>query len=224
MRKLLLLCLCFSTFVSTRAQLAVDQKTIKQGTYVITVAPSIFPLGRFGVQPGFQYKFNKHFAWVAEVGFPLVKNNDQTWERAQFLKMQTELKWYPGLHPYGRFLALQAGFTHRRFEDADSGSYRNFNGQRIGYSSLAIKSPVTFVDVKYGAEVVQMGHFFLDFFWGLGVRVINNDYQSAGEYTGGRWPEPADNWGLFVPTPSWQQDRRVVRPHVAIGFRVGRKF
>lgn len=150
---------------------------------------------------------------------------NEDYQKVKFLRVTTELKYYPKRSLKGRFYSLQLGYVKRNFTDKDSGRYHNPNVMdEIGYSKLEIKSPVFFSSVKWGREVAEWKTVFADCFLGLGIRIIPTEYHSEGAYTIGPWSSPKDNFAWMVPTPSWRYNKTSIRPHFSMGIRIGRKF
>lgn len=222
----LLFCFCIGNVIYSQTNLA-ETNTVGQ-KYALTLMPAFFPTDKAGLQPGFQFKLANHWSLMTEVSIPLVtitKNNESKYERTHFLKIASELKYYPEKSVLGRFYSLQLGYSERNFTDKDSGWYHLVNANDwIGYRSLNIKSPVFFADLKWGREMVQWKKTFMDLFWGVGIRIIPTVYDTKGKYIAGQWSPPKDNFGWFIPSSSWKYDETLIRPHFAFGFRLGRKL
>jgi hypothetical protein len=218
--KTILLVLFYLSFMN----FAFPQKKLsRERNHAVTFAPAIFPLSNIGLQAGFQFKVGEDFALLSEVAIPVSKTKGGEYGKTSFYKFDSELKYYLTSFP-DRLISLQIARTGREFYDLDSGSYHPKNTQNlIGYGRLHIKSPVFFTDVKFGREMMW-NKMFLDTFLGFGIRVSHTKYYPEGAYTIGVWQPARDNYGWFAPTPSWKYDKTVVRPHLALGFRVGWRF
>jgi len=202
------------------------QKNIVSGKYAVTLMPAFFPYNKMGLQAGFQFKIRNMFAFMNEIAFPITKasENGGVYQKMQILKFTTDFKYYPKESIQGRFYSLQLGYIQRNFADKDSGIYHNpgaFN--ETGYSRLTIKSPAYFFALKWGRELVELRKTFLDCFLGMGIRIIPTKYEVEGIYITGQ-SEPRDNIAWMVPIPAWEYDKTIVRPHISVGLRIGRKF
>ncbi|MGZ3854433.1 MAG: hypothetical protein ACXVBX_16685 [Flavisolibacter sp.] len=222
---LFIVCLCIAQ--TLYCQQTEPQKNVVSEKYAVTLVPAFFPYDKMGLQPGFQFRISDHFALMNEVAFPIVispKHEVGIYNETQFLRASTELKFFRAKSPHGRFTSFQLGYGKRHFVDKDSGWYHN-EGDTVltGYSSLSISSPVFFCDLKMGGEMFQWKKVFMDFFIGVGLRVIPTKYDVEGAYPRGIWTPPKE-FLLFGPDPAWEYNKTIIKPHFSLGFRIGRKF
>lgn len=225
MKTILLLVFGFLIAKSVCSQNDSSRSGLEDSKYAVTLMPALFPLGYAGLQPGFQFKIGNKLALLTEVGFVLLGDKKSQYDQTKFLKLASELKYYSSHAVPGRFYSLEVGFEKRNFADKDSGSYHNIEAvNRIGYSSLEIRSPLFFADIKWGREINEWRKVFVDVFFGLGVRIASTTYNTDGAYIIGPWDPPKDNFGWFIPASSWEYNKTIIRPHFAIGFRIGRNF
>lgn len=228
MKTALLFTFCLSLMQCVLSQDNSIEKNTVSEKYALTLTPAFFPYDKMGLQPGFQFKVGNHIALMNEIAFPIVmasKYRGGNYDKTEFLRVSSELKFFREKSPEGRFSSLQLGYIKRSFIDDDSGWYHS-NGDTIvtGYTDLRIKSPVFFCTIKMGGEMIQWKKVFMDFFIGLGIRFIPTKYNAAGSYVKGPWSPPVDSFAWLVPGSSWQYNQTLVRPHLSLGFRIGRKF
>jgi len=225
MRTVLILTICFCTAQPLLCQQAEHDNAVSE-KYAVTLIPAFFPYDKMGLQPGLQFRISNHFALMSEVAFPIVftpQHEAGIYDQTQFLRATTELKYFRAKSPKGRFTSFQIGYSKRQFVDKDSGWYHDEGDTALtGYSSLSIKSPVFFCTVKMGGEMFQWKKVFMDFFMGLGVRVIPTKYDIEGAYVKGLWTPPKEF--VLVPEPAWNYNKTCMRLHVSLGFRIGWKF
>jgi hypothetical protein len=227
MKTVLLFVFCFCITQCVLSQNSKVQKNIVAEKYAVTLMPAFFPYDKMGLQPGFQFKIGNHFALMNEIAFPIViapKYQGGNYDKTHFLRASSELKFFRAKSPEGRFTSFQLGYIKRSFIDNDSGWYHHEEDTTLtGYSSLSIKSPVFFCALKMGGEMFQWKKVFMDFFIGIGIRIIPTKYDAEGTYIRGRWNPPRE-FVLFAPKPAWEYDKTSITPHFSLGFRIGRKF
>ena len=227
MRTSLLFIACSCITQSLFSQNTGTERNVVPEKYAVTLVPAFFPYDKMGLQPGFQFRISDHFALMNEVAFPIVlspKHERDIYDETQFLRASTELKFFRGKSPQGRFTSFQIGYGKRRFVNKDSGWYHGEGDSVLtGYSSLSIKSPVFFCDIKMGGEMFQWKKVFMDFFIGVGLRVMPTKYEVEGAYPRGLWTPPKEFF-LFGPDPAWEFNKTIIKPQVSFGFRIGRKF
>lgn len=193
--------------------------------YAFTITPTLLPIGNVAVSPGFQFRVNSRYSLITEVAIPLTHIATGNYQEAHFFRVSTEIKYYLHKPLDGKFVGLKIGYASRRFLDKDSGKYRNhfFGDKEFLYSSAKINSPFVFATAKWGREIIDWKKFYLDYFVGVGVKLITTAYDAENVSSSPVHITVKDP-KIFKDWPSWEFDRNYVRINGSLGFRVGIRF
>lgn len=182
----------------------------------------------YGWQFGAGYQFNDRLELLTEFTINGGQRKDSSSLHSSYFRIKPELRYFfdgqeKGLNTYA---GLQLSYTFRKWKDMSSGVYFDdevYKDSAIRYSSAAINSPVFTSSVQLGTVIPIGNHFSVDFFTGVGLRMINTNY-SAIMNASKVYQAPPKCMVLIKPDPAYWVDGTILRIHFNTGMRVLYRF
>lgn len=174
-----------------------------------------------GIQPGIQYQLGKRWAFLAEVGIRMQKKEDSSYSNSRYLKLSAEAKYFLGKRRkyMNMYVSGMMMYAKRNWNDLNTGVYQKRNDSlSYQYSSATVKSPIFVAGAKYGMEFRLGNKMMLEYFVGLGARVIATKYNAENIVPFFR-SFPIDKI-IPSPDPADWYNQTLVRPHFTAGIRL----
>lgn len=178
----------------------------------------------YGFQAGLEYRFNERLRILTEAAVILHDRHDSSAVSPRFIRVKPEIRYLIANHtkkvePY---TGLQLSYSFRNWKDLDGGIFFEESLQddsAIAFRSATVSSPVFTVSSQLGAVIRVAGHFEVDVFSGIGLRVIHTHYsdiQSGLKV----YAQPPKCKILISPDPAWWVRGMINRLHLNIGLRI----
>ncbi|MFN2458890.1 MAG: hypothetical protein ABR502_11880 [Chitinophagaceae bacterium] len=212
----------FSFLLILRFNLSFSQ----QQQYAITLTPTILSPSAVGLQPGFQIYLRDQIISLTEIGYSIIPSSNKKFEKARIFKIASEVKLKPSKSKTSvLYLSNQFGHIFRNLIDSDSGNFvkKMPADTAYYYTSAVVKSPVFFYLFKVGAEYNLGKRYLVDFFIGIGFRVVSTNY-NAKNITA---VERRGPFRIRIKSgfeSAWNCDCSLTRFHGTIGVRFGRRL
>lgn len=214
MRKLILFSILLSCSFFIKAQ---------ESKWAITFTPAIVLNYDFKYlfQPGVEYRFNDRLSLLTEAGF--VTSKDHYFTNYRFFRIKPELRYYgpESRHGLQNYIAFQLSYVYRKWENNKGGCFfekKMYADSITGYDKATINSPVVTSSIQIGTPLSFGEHFGIDFFMGIGVRMIFTNYSNIENASKGDYIPPKCRLSP-APDPAYIVNGTVTRFHGSAGFR-----
>lgn len=202
----------------------------QESKWGISLTPALVqsPAIHFGIQPGFEFRINDRLFLLTEIAFTTAKDKDSSYQNSSYFRIKPELRYIlpASKHRFKLYTGLQLSYSFRKWDNLDGGCYFNkqlYKDSSIAYNKASISSPILTSSLQTGALLSVSDHFYIDFFMGLGVRMIFTNYSGIENAT----KQPYNRAICKIvpaPDPAHWVNGTATRFHSNFGFRLLYRF
>lgn len=202
----------------------------QESKWGISFTPALVqsPAIHYGIQPGFEFRINDRLSLLTEIAFTTAKDKDSSYQNSRYFRIKPELRYtlLGSKRRFNMYTGLQLSYSFRKWDDLDGGCYFNkqlYNDSSIAYNKASISSPILTSSLQFGILLSVSDHFYMDFFMGMGARMIFTNYSGIENAT----KQPYNTAICKIvpaPDPAYWVNGTITRFHSNFGFRVLYRF
>ena len=206
-----------------------DQTYAQSSEWGVTFTPAIVHTTSYnaGVQLGGEYRFSNRLGLLTEFTVAIKREPDASYPEQRFFRVKPELRYFISKRKKhaGPYAGLQLSYSSRSWKVMDGSYFEDeiYEDSAITFQSAFVRSPVISSSAQLGTLVKLGEHFCLDFFLGIGARVIHTTYSDV-QNTGKFYSLPPKCKIMISPDPAWWVNGTITRVHFNTGIRFLYRF
>lgn len=206
-----------------------NQTFAQSSKWGVTFTPAIVHTTSYnaGLQLGGEYRFSNRLGLLTEFTVAIKREPDASYPEQRFFRVKPELRYFLSGNKTqkGPYAGLQISYSSRSWK-AINGSYfedQIYEDSAITFQRAFVRSPVISSSLQLGALATLGDHFCLDFFLGIGARLIHTSYSDV-QNSGKVYSLPPKCKIIISPDPAWWVNGNITRVHFNTGIRFLYRF